>query len=81
MGRDNIEISHLQFVDDTLLVGNGDVSNILTIRAILQFFEMASGLKVNFAKSRLMGIGIEHSAMATYVNLLNCKLSVFLSCI
>lgn len=53
-------INHLQFADDILIIGeNSDKNvykNVWAIKAIQQLFELASGLKVNFHKSRLVGI-------------------------
>lgn len=52
----NVIISHLQFVDDTLLVGNKILANIRSLKALLIFFEVTSGLKVRFHKSVLVGL-------------------------
>ncbi|KEH17518.1 hypothetical protein MTR_0009s0040 [Medicago truncatula] len=41
-------IFHLQFVDDTLLMGGMSWANVRTLRAVLFLFEAMSGLKVNF---------------------------------
>ncbi|XP_058725620.1 uncharacterized protein LOC131596902 [Vicia villosa] len=50
--------SHLQYVDDTMIVGEKSWSNIRIIKANLKLFEMMSGLKVNFQKSSLTSINI-----------------------
>lgn len=52
-------ISHMQFADDTLIVGGKFWSNIWAFKAILQLFEMPSGLKVNFHKSQLLGVNVD----------------------
>jgi len=49
-------------------------SNIFTIKAILRMFELASGLKVNFHKSKLAGIKVGRSLLETYARSLNCGL-------
>lgn len=48
-------ISHLQFADDTLIIGEKSDKNVCVIKAVLQLFELVSGLKVNFHKSLLFG--------------------------
>ncbi|XP_058756961.1 uncharacterized mitochondrial protein AtMg01250-like [Vicia villosa] len=49
------EISMLQFADDTILIGEGDLSNLWSMKAILRGFELMSGLRINFRKSKLYG--------------------------
>jgi len=51
-------ISHLQYADDTLCIGEASIENIWTLKALLRGFEMVSGLKVNFHKSCLMGVNV-----------------------
>ncbi|CAK8567895.1 unnamed protein product [Lathyrus sativus] len=53
-------VSILQFADDTLLIGDGSVSNVWEFKAILWAFELTSGLKTNYSKSCLYGIHVEH---------------------
>jgi hypothetical protein len=48
IGENGLSISHLQYADDTLCVGEATVDNLWTLKAILRGFEMVSGLKVNF---------------------------------
>lgn len=51
VGRDGINISHLQFADDTIFFCNNDVSEIQNVKRLLIMFEEMSGLKVNYSKS------------------------------
>jgi hypothetical protein len=53
--QDLVEVSHLQFADDTLLLGAKSWANVRALRAVLVLFESMSGLKVNFNKSMLVG--------------------------
>ncbi|GAU43034.1 hypothetical protein TSUD_12890 [Trifolium subterraneum] len=55
----NTSFHALQFADDTIIVGEGNWDNLWTIETILRSFELVSGLKVNFHKSKLYGINIE----------------------
>ncbi|KAK2369529.1 hypothetical protein QL285_082658 [Trifolium repens] len=55
VGSEDVVVSHLQYADDTICVGEASMENLWTLKAILRGFELASGLKVNFWKSCLMG--------------------------
>ncbi|XP_058765377.1 uncharacterized protein LOC131638848 [Vicia villosa] len=67
------EVSILQFADDTLLIGNGDWQQVRSLKALLRGFELISGLGVNFHKSRLIGINLNHHFVYAAPNFLNCK--------
>jgi hypothetical protein len=58
VGRNGVVISHLQFADDTLCIGEASLENLWTLKAILRGFELVSGLKVNFWKSSIMGVNV-----------------------
>jgi hypothetical protein len=73
VGPDNVVVSHLQYADDTICVGEATTENLWTLKAILRGFELASGLKVNFWKSCLMGVNVPSSFMGMACNFLNCK--------
>jgi hypothetical protein len=60
VGRVHVVISHLQYADDTLCIGESSVENLWTLKAILRGFEMASGLKVNFWKRGIFGVNFFH---------------------
>jgi len=72
VGRAETECCMLQFVDDTLFMCEESFSNIFTIKTILRVFELASGLKVNFHKSKLAGIKVERNSLELYARTLNC---------
>lgn len=67
-----MRFSHLQFADDTIVFCKGDEEEILTIKRILRCFELMSGLKINFHKSVVCGIGIQDSAIKEMAKKLNC---------
>jgi len=46
----------LQFADDTLFFCEANTKRVFIIKVILNFFKLASGLKVNFLKSRIDGV-------------------------
>ncbi|XP_068475067.1 uncharacterized protein [Phaseolus vulgaris] len=47
-------------------------SNVVSMKAIQRGFEIASGLKINFHKSSLVGINVENTNLRCYSKLLNC---------
>ena len=50
-------VSHLLFADDTILLCDADVEQILHIRLLLLSFQAVTGLKVNVHKSEMVPIG------------------------
>lgn len=54
-----VEVSHLQYADDTLCIGTPSVENLWTLKSLLQGFELALGLKINFVKSCLIGVNVQ----------------------
>jgi len=58
IGRKTVDLSLLQFADDTLFLCEDSYANVVTLKAILRGFELASGLKINFHKSKLAIINV-----------------------
>ncbi|XP_024636621.2 uncharacterized protein [Medicago truncatula] len=71
-----IVVSHLQFADDTLLLGSKSWANVRALRAALVLFEAMSGLKVNFHKSMLVGVNIGSSWLYEAASVLSCKVGI-----
>lgn len=57
VGMGEIMVSHLQFVDDTMMFCDTDVTQLGYLRCILSCFEVVSGLKINLVKSELFQVG------------------------
>jgi hypothetical protein len=74
VGKTPVVISHLQYADDTICIREASVENLWPLKAILRGFEMASGLKVNYWKSGLVGVNIPPSFLETASSFLNCCL-------
>ncbi|GAU11183.1 hypothetical protein TSUD_198070 [Trifolium subterraneum] len=68
-----ISVSHLQFADDTLLMGTKCWANVRALRGVLVLFETMSGLKVNFNKSMLVGVNIPDSWLGEAASALGCR--------
>ncbi|MCI04104.1 LINE-1 reverse transcriptase like, partial [Trifolium medium] len=74
VGRGGMPISILQYADDTLCIGEATVENLWALKAVLRGFEMASGLKVNFWKSCLVGVNVSNDFLHMASEFLNCRL-------
>ncbi|PNX86587.1 cysteine-rich receptor-like protein kinase, partial [Trifolium pratense] len=70
---DPVSVSHLQFADDTLLLGTKSWAIVRALRAVLVLFETMSGLKVNFNKSLLVGVNIPDSWLGEAASALCCR--------
>jgi exonuclease III len=69
----DILISHLQYADDTIFIGEACVENLWSMKAILRWFELISGLKVNFSKSNIIGVNVQNSFLEGAASFLHCK--------
>ena len=56
-GRMEINVSHLLFVDDTIIFCETRKENLTFLSWILAWFEVVSGLRINLAKSKLVPVG------------------------
>ncbi|XP_057809095.1 uncharacterized protein LOC131023568 [Salvia miltiorrhiza] len=73
IGKDDIRISHLQYVDDTIFLLEDKESNAVALRYMLNIFQLISGLAVNFSKSSLIGIEVEDTKIERMAAELRCK--------
>ncbi|MCH85394.1 LINE-1 reverse transcriptase like [Trifolium medium] len=73
VGRNGVCVSHLQYADDTLCIGEASIENLWTLKAILRGFELVSGLKVNFSKSCVMGVNVSNDFIRLASAFLNCR--------
>ncbi|GKU88292.1 hypothetical protein SLEP1_g2574 [Rubroshorea leprosula] len=73
IGPFGLNISHLQFADDTVIMGKADPTNIKAVKGILRWFELVSGLKINFNKSVLYSFHVSDEWGRMVAATLNCK--------
>ena len=71
--NDSISYSLVQFADDTVLIGKPSGNNLWGLKSILRSFELVSGLKVNFIKSKLIGINVANTFLEQACTFLHCK--------
>ena len=77
MGKDEVEVSHLQFADDTLLFMEANRNFLLNYLAILEVFGSISGLRVNLRKSIILGINIEDDLIHNLATITGCEVGVW----
>jgi hypothetical protein len=70
-------ISHLQYVDDTLILIQNTEEDIANLKFLLMCFEDMSSLKINYHKSEVMVMGQPGDEQIRVANKLNCKLGSF----
>ncbi|GKV25095.1 hypothetical protein SLEP1_g34588 [Rubroshorea leprosula] len=73
IGNGDVMVTHLQFADDTIFFRDATEDNIWVIKCIMRTFELASGLKINYRKSQLMGVGVDQNWCAKMAYQLCCK--------
>jgi len=73
VGSQKVQVNLLQFADDTLFFSSPSYHNVLVIKAILRSFELVSGLRVNFHKSRVGAVGISELDLLVYFKCLNSR--------
>lgn len=71
---ESLSILMLKLADDTIFLCDGKENSIWCLNAILRGFEMVSGLKVNFAKSNVVGINIEERVLRGVCHFLACNI-------
>ncbi|GJV28938.1 putative RNA-directed DNA polymerase, eukaryota, reverse transcriptase zinc-binding domain protein, partial [Tanacetum coccineum] len=58
VGDTNLNISHLFYADDVVIVFEWNKQDMENIIRVMQIFNLASGLKINISKSNVYGIGV-----------------------
>lgn len=71
-GADGVSISHLQFADDIIILGEKSWANLRAMWEALHIFAAMSGLKVNFHKSLLVGIHVCELWLHEAASVLRC---------
>ncbi|XP_071694704.1 uncharacterized mitochondrial protein AtMg01250-like [Rutidosis leptorrhynchoides] len=77
VGVDNINISHLFYADDALIVSEWDRDEMDNIKRIFNIFFLASGLKINISKSNVYGINVSDQEMTDMANHSGCSPGTF----
>ncbi|XP_016170676.1 uncharacterized protein LOC107613265 [Arachis ipaensis] len=73
VGSAHVELSHLQFADDTILFCPPVTETILNYKRLLRCFELISGLSINFGKSNLISVNWDQGWIDHAFGLLGCQ--------
>ncbi|GJZ74415.1 RNA-directed DNA polymerase, eukaryota [Tanacetum coccineum] len=68
-----LNLSHLFFADDALFIGEWSRSNIKNLVSILDCFHKVSGLKINYHKSKLFGVGVSPVEVSLLASITGCN--------
>lgn len=68
----SLQVTHLLFADDTLVLCDADLGQILFLQRVLFWFEIVSGLKINMDKFELVPVGVVPN-IVDMVDVLECK--------
>jgi hypothetical protein len=74
--RSGLSMMQVQY-DDALFIGKATMENLWAIKTILKCFELALGLRVNFAKSCIMRINVDVSFLRLAANFLHRSIGSF----
>lgn len=70
----DLVVSHHQYADTTIIPVDATIENLWTIKDILCRFELALGLRVNFAKSSLIGVNSDQTFLDLACEFLHYKM-------
>lgn len=70
-----VEILHILYVDDVMMISSWDPKNVNRLIHILRCFYMASRLKINMLKIKLIGVGVLFSQVSSVVERIDCAAS------
>nr|GEW06599.1 RNA-directed DNA polymerase, eukaryota, reverse transcriptase zinc-binding domain protein [Tanacetum cinerariifolium] len=67
-----LNLSHLFFVDDALFIGDWSRANVTNLVSILECFYRVSGLKINYQKSNILGVGVPFEDFELLATITGC---------
>ena len=75
VGKDNVNITHLQYADDKVIFSPAKEENIQNIYHILNCFVVMSGLYINYNKTALIAVCCHQNWAMEMADSLQCKLA------
>nr|GFA79208.1 RNA-directed DNA polymerase, eukaryota, reverse transcriptase zinc-binding domain protein [Tanacetum cinerariifolium] len=75
----NIHLSHLFYADDVSILSDWNQNDMKNITRILNIFYIAFGLKINFHKSDVFGVGVSNSEVVSMAACTGCEADCFIS--
>nr|GEU75016.1 RNA-directed DNA polymerase, eukaryota [Tanacetum cinerariifolium] len=70
---ESLTLSYLFYADDAVFIGKWDKANVITIVNMLKCFYLASGLKINIQKSKIIGIRTSQEEVDVATNVIGCN--------
>ncbi|GMI84693.1 hypothetical protein HRI_002138600 [Hibiscus trionum] len=71
IGSSDMEISHIQFADDLVLFIEAEEAMVRQVKRVLKIFELAAGLSINEAKSKLYGVNVDDDSIRRMAEAIN----------
>nr|GEZ66038.1 RNA-directed DNA polymerase, eukaryota, reverse transcriptase zinc-binding domain protein [Tanacetum cinerariifolium] len=68
----SMTLSHMFYADDAIFMGQWSKRNIDTLMYMLKCFERASGLSINFSKSKFMGLAVSIEKVEEVTRYIGC---------
>nr|GFA15887.1 putative ribonuclease H protein At1g65750 family [Tanacetum cinerariifolium] len=78
VGSNRVVVSHLQYAYDIIFFGEWHKENVSALLCILKCFEEVSGLRVNFNKNNLYGVGADSNEAEEMARWMRCSVGEFL---
>ena len=72
LGSNELCVWVQKVTEGALISREPSVENVLSVKAIFRCYEATLGLRVNFHKSKLIGIATHSNVTRRYASLLNC---------
>ncbi|KAK3175716.1 hypothetical protein Dsin_032603 [Dipteronia sinensis] len=72
-GNIGVQVTHLQFVDDTVIFLKPRVDYLLNLKRIIRCFELSSKLKINFHKSYVIRVGKNVTNENSWAYIFRCR--------
>nr|GFA75896.1 putative RNA-directed DNA polymerase, eukaryota, reverse transcriptase zinc-binding domain protein [Tanacetum cinerariifolium] len=72
VGEDGIMVSHLQYVDDTIIFREWSRKNASNLMNILKCLEKVSWLKINLRKTKVYGVGVDSMELDRMATFMRC---------
>lgn len=67
----------MQYDDDTIIIMEGDPIQLFFLKALLNYFSMCTGLKVNFSKSMMVPINVSEDRFIILAETFGCSRGSF----
>ena len=68
-----MEVTHLQFVDGTVIFCDASLTQVENLKIILKWFDWLLWLKTNYGKCEFIGVQVEDGHVAYSANVFWCK--------